>query len=72
MIVGVADSAGDVAGDGVGVALGSAKIALTQINPNRQQTTRFAVISHHRIDESSRNGAKATEGLSTGETINYL
>jgi len=52
---GDSDEAGDADGDGV--ALGSAPIALMQTKPISATKTRVVVINHHRIDESSRNGA---------------
>jgi hypothetical protein len=54
---GDSDAAGDADGDGV--ALGSAPIALTHAKPISANKIRVAVITHHRIDESSRNGATA-------------
>jgi 2-methylaconitate cis-trans-isomerase PrpF len=73
--VGNSDAPGDADGDGV--ALGSAPIALTHAKPISANKIRVAVITHHRIDDLSRNGANAVEKivdslnnqrLSTGNT----
>jgi hypothetical protein len=74
------DAAGDVDGDGV--ELGSPAVALTYIKPISTNKTRVAVINHHRIDESGRNGFAMvfagrqqidyTDRLSTYRHRNYL
>jgi 2-methylaconitate cis-trans-isomerase PrpF len=59
--VGDSDAPGDADGDGV--ALGSAPIALTHAKPISANKIRVAVITHHRIDDLSRNGANAVEKI---------